>query len=164
MRVLTTRHASALLTQLRDGAPLSILLPALGFSDAVRIGGREIQRLGLPHAPAVARLAARGSLRALVCEWDEAPVDRGAVLRAARQIARERATLHWVILAHWRAACTLMICAPAIGETTATAALQVDLTQPRASDAETIAALAADLSGPEMAVHLRWREALGREA
>jgi len=130
----------------------------------VRVGGREIRRLGLPSAPAMVRLAARGSLRALVCEWDDGPVERDAVVRAARQLAREGSALHWVMLARWRSGRAATICAPAISESSATASLHVDLTQPRASDAETVAALAADLSGPDVAVHLRWREALGRDA
>lgn len=164
MRVLTTRDAAALLARLGDGAPLSTLLPVLGFTESVRVGGREIRRLGLPSAPAMVRLAARGSLRALVCEWDDGPVERDAVVRAARQLAREGSALHWVMLARWRSGRAATICAPAIGESSATASLHVDLTQPRASDAETVATLAADLSGPDVAVHLRWREALGRDA
>ncbi|MFM9013602.1 MAG: hypothetical protein ACKORK_08475 [Gemmatimonadota bacterium] len=161
--MLTTRDAAALLARLGDGAPLSTLLPILGFTESVRVGGREIRRLGLPSAPAMVRLAARGSLRALVCEWDDGPVERDAVVRAARQLAREGSALHGVMLARWRSGRAATICAPAIGESSATASLHVDLTQPRASDAETVAALAADLSGPDVAVHLRWREALGRD-
>ena len=163
MRVLTTRDAAALLARLGAGAPLSILLPALGFADPLRLSRREHRRLGLPGTPTEVRLAARGSLRALVCEWDDAPVARDALLRAARQLAREGSTSQWVVLARWRAARAVTIGAPAIGDAGPTAALHLDLAQLRASDAETVAALAADLRGPEVALHLRWREALGRD-
>ncbi len=161
--MLTTRDAFALLARLGDGAPLRSLLPALGFQDTLPIDGRERRRLGLPAGSATVCLAARGSLRALVCEWDDGPATHDAIVRTARQLAREGSTLHWLMLARWRAAQAVTICAPALGETTPTATLHLDLSHLRASDAETVAALAADLTGPAIAVHRRWRAALGRE-
>jgi hypothetical protein len=169
--VLTTRDAARLLAAAGHSAPLASLTSPLGFAEPIPLPARELARLGIADDRPRARIAALGeTLRALLLEWDEGPPLRERIIGPARRTARAAPGLHWIIVARHTTRRELLLAAPAPGDTHALPALVVETTQLRESDAETFAVLAAAgrassaQPGDALLLHLRWREALGRDA
>lgn len=164
--MLTTRDAARLLAAAGHGAPLASLTTPLGFAEPLPLPARELARFGLADDRPRAKVAgARGSLRALLLEWDEGPPLRERVVPIARRLAHATPGLHWLVVARHTARHELLLAAPALEAHGALAALIVEPGQVRESDAETFAVLAAAHDeGHAPLQHLRWRELLGRDA
>lgn len=164
--MLTIRDAARLLAAALHGAPLAALTDALGFGTPRPLHPRDLPRLGVTDAPrAAAVTAGPGALRALLLEWDAGPPTPDRVPAIARAIARQGPQHHWLLVARHAVRGELLVAAPAAAARGALPALVVAASI-RESDAETFAALAAagGASDPAALVHLRWREALGRDA
>ena len=173
--MLTTRDAARLLAAAGHEAPLASLSSALGFAEPLRILPRDIARLGIDDVPRETRVAAgHDSLRALLVEWDSGPALRDRIAATARAVARRSPGHYWVVIARHSARRELLVAAPDATSRGAVPALVMEPQHLRESDAETFAALsaAADVGDSSTTartrtatlVHLRWREALGREA
>jgi methylase of polypeptide subunit release factors len=164
LRVFTSRDAASLLTELARGAPLSTLGAALGFGDPLPLDRAARTRLGL--AANLRRVRVQpgpGTLRALLITTDALP-EAEWLSRLARGVARGAPERAWLILALDAAATQLSIAAPSADARTPLALYTMSLGQLRESDAETLAALVGCREGPDLMVHLRWRETLGRTA
>lgn len=164
--MLTTRDAARLLAAAGHGAPLASLTTPLGFAEPLPLPARELARFGLADdRPRIRVAGGRGSLRALLLDWDEGPPLRERVVPIARRLAHETPGLHWLVVARQAARRELLIAAPSPEARGALAALVVEAAHLRESDAETFAVLAsAHDGGHEPLQHLRWRELLGRDA
>lgn len=171
--MLTTRDAARLLAAAGHEAPLASLSTALGFSAPLRIHPRDVARLGVEDTPRDTHIAAgRGTLRALLVEWDAGPALRDRIAGVARSVAARSPGHHWLVIARHRVRGEVLLAAPETASRGALPALVMEARQLRESDAETFATLtaAADLGladgGPRSAalIHLRWRETLGRDA
>lgn len=159
--MLTTRDAARLLV----AADQSALLRVLGFRPSLPVPRATRRRLGLDDAAAKVRIAAGvGAVRALVVEWQGATALRERAAALCRSLARESPALLWLLVARDGARHELVLAAPAPAGRAATAALRVDTDRVLESDAETLAALAAQPQDSEGLLHLRWREILGRDA
>jgi len=165
--VLTTRDAARLLAAAGHSAPLASLIAPLGFAEPLPLPARDVARLGIADDRPRARIAANGeSLRALLLEWDDGPPLRERILGPARRTARAAPGLQWIIVARHTTRRELLIAAPAPEDGATLPALVIETAQLRESDAETFAVLAAagGDAGDALLRHLRWREALGRDA
>jgi hypothetical protein len=79
-------------------------------------------------------------------------------------IARHAPECLWLLLTERTTDGALTIAVPPPSGTGAVPSLLIDRTQLRESDAESFAALAGAAEGPDLMVHARWRESLGRDA
>jgi hypothetical protein len=173
--VLSTNDAARLLAAAgpgahsrtsRDGHTVDAVLAiarTLGFRDAPRLPRATARRIGLAEGCAVRVAEGDGPLRALLVEWrDRAPL-RERASSLARMLAQESASLHWLLVARDAERHTVLIAAPATAGRGPTPALVVDTRAVFASDAETLAALAAAQGEHGSLRHLRWSEILGRD-
>lgn len=164
MRVFTSRDAATLLSGLAHGVPLSTLSAALGFGAPLPLHKAARRRLGLdPTLRQVQIVAGPGTLRALLVSTERGlPADTHAgIARALVRGAPERA---WLLIMQDAAHTQLSITAPATDPRASLPSYTIALAQVRESDAETLAALVGCREGPDLMVHLRWRETLGRTA
>jgi hypothetical protein len=162
--VLTPRDAARLLTD-PDSSRTTALVAALGFAAPLTLDRSIGRRLGLGTAIRGPQLAVgRGTLRALIVQVPDADAPEVEAAALARTLARQAPECLWLVIAERRTDGVLTICAPPPGGTGAVPALVVDRTQLRESDAETLSALVGAAEGPDLMVHARWRETLGRDA
>lgn len=163
--MLTTRGAAQLLAGVRRAEDLPRLVEALGFAAPLTLARRDRRRLGIaPDWGWVAVAPREGTLRALVADGPCGGAGaRGRITELCRGLVRGAPDRRWMVVAHDAQGGSTTIAVPA-PDGRAIAALTVEPGQVRGSDGDTLAALAAVGDGPDALVHLRWREALGREA
>lgn len=159
--MLTTNEAGILLRGAGRG-PLSPLLRVLRFGAPVALGRRIAGELGSRDLRAEVA-AGPGTTRALVVEWDAHGDLREEGARLCRALASNAPTRLWLVVARDRGRQVLLIAAPPAAGRGTTQALLVDTRHVRASDADTLAALAAAATEEGALLHTRWREILGRD-
>lgn len=159
--------ATELLRRAEHAARLVSLAAELGFTArAERLDASLRAELRLPAAVASARLIrGTGALRALVVELAPGASPRDALAAIARSLSITSPHCIWLVLG-----CSTFSPALFIGAWLAhkgqqsVRALVVDRHHVYASDAETLCALESARSGPDVLVHSRWLEILGRDA
>ena len=140
-------------------------MAALGFAAPLTLDRSIVRRLGLGPELRGTRLAVgRGTLRGIIVQVPDAAAPEPAAAAIARSLARQAPECLWLVFAERNTDGVLTICAPPPGGSGAVPALVVDRAQLRASDAETFSALVGAAEGPDLMVHARWRETLGRDA
>lgn len=161
--MLTTRDAARLLAH-PDASRTEALVVALGFAQTIPLDRAIARRLGLGPNVRSARLGVgRGTLRALVVQVSDA-AENSAIAAMARTLARQAPECLWLLFIERAHDGTLTIAVPPPSGTGAVPALLVDRAQLRESDCDSFAALAGAAEGPDLMVHARWRESLGRDA
>ena len=119
-------------------------------------------RLGLPDAIANPHVAnGAGALRALVFEVRG---DLRPAIEAAAGALAARPALLWMLVGMSRDGATAIAAVDSSGSRARVASLTLRQSSIVASDAETACALAAAVAGPDLLIHLRWLEILGRDA
>ena len=167
--MLSTRAAAALLADRSATAP-EALCAALGIAAApLPLDDAALGELGLDGIARGRIARGAGALRALLVELDDERPLREWVRRIASHLAARTPHLLWLLVARHRRTGELAVAAwSAERATPRTASLAVHPERVVASDAETVAALAAaaqDAAGDDdPAVHARWIEILGRDA
>ncbi len=163
--MLTTSSAARLLASIRSRDDLPRLTRELGFAPPLPLGRGARDRFGIGADVSGVRVAAAGnSLRALLVEWiTDGPDASERVGALGRAVARGAPGMRWLVVARDARTGEVVLAAPSPDGRSASA-LRVEPAQVRASDADTLAALAACAPGPDSLVHLRWRETLGRDA
>jgi len=184
LRVFTSRDAATLLTGLARGAPLSTLGAALGFAEPLPLDKPTRRRLGLEAtvgrvqiqpgpgtlrallitANAALATVVRGTAPARVAQATLQSADSASVATLARAVARAAPERGWLLLHLDATAQRLSIAAPPSDARSTVPVYSLNLGELRESDAETLAALVGCREGPDLMVHLRWRETLGRTA
>lgn len=164
MRVFTSRDAATLLSGLTRGASLSSLSAALGFDAPLPLDRAARRRLGIDALPKRVHVApGPGTLRALLVTTD-GPSSAEWMSSTARALVRGAPERAWLLIAADTSHTQLSVAAPPTDLRAAVPLYSIALAQLRESDAETIAALVGCREGPDLMVHLRWRETLGRTA
>lgn len=164
MRVFNSRDAATLLSGLARGAPLSTLSSVLGFGAPLSLDKATRRRFGLDASlRRVQIVPGPGTLRALLVSAD-APLAADKLNGIARALVRGAPERAWMLLALDTAQSQLNIAAPSNDLRAGQPNYSIALEQLRESDAETLAALVGCREGPDLMVHLRWRETLGRTA
>ena len=164
MRVFTSRDAATLLSGLTRGASLSSLSAALGFDAPLPLDRAARRRLGIDALPKRVHVApGPGTLRALLVTTD-GPNSAEWMSSTARALVRGAPERAWLLIAADTSHTQLSVAAPPTDLRAAVPLYSIALAQLRESDAETIAALVGCREGPDLMVHLRWRETLGRTA
>ncbi|MBI2407975.1 MAG: N-6 DNA methylase, partial [Gemmatimonadetes bacterium] len=163
--MLTITDAAALLQRATDRRGRVALLRTLGFRvPAGTLDADAMRRLGLDDSVRRVGVAAGdGAMRALVLDVPPSASLRDTAGRTARRIASRSPELLWLVLAAQRTG-EMALVIPAPGGATAAAALLVEPSRIRPSDAESLAALEGGRSDSDLDTHLRWRETLGRDA
>ena len=159
------RHAAALLARTRLFRDIEPLVAPLGFQAALPLDAPSRTALGLNGAVRrAAVLTGQGTLRALALEIREGVSLHDELAQTARRLAARSPQLLWIVVASHPATHALVIAVPAPGARARVAALSVNTLRVVDSDAETFAAMVAASDGPDVLVHHRWRELLGRDA
>lgn len=163
--MLTITDAAALLQRTSDRRGRIALLRTLGFrAPTGELDAESMRRLGLDEALRRVEVAAGpGALRALSLEVPMSASLRECAGRAARRVASRAPELLWVVLASQRSG-ALALVIPTPGGAMHSSALVVESTDVRPGDAESFAALEGGCGDSDLDTHLRWREALGRDA
>jgi hypothetical protein len=165
--VLSLRTASTLLRASDGLARLDRIASELGFR-----GRREVltpscrSQLGLPRSVRRAHLIpGEGALRSLAIEFNEALSAREVLQRVAATLSRRTPHCLWLVLGATQQSSTTIIGTWLPGRSGCRVrALVVDREHVYGSDAETLCALAAATEGPDVLVHTRWQEVLGRDS
>ncbi|HKG92382.1 MAG TPA: N-6 DNA methylase [Gemmatimonadaceae bacterium] len=168
--MLRLRSAAALLQAAATADALAPLLAEVGFpAPPLPLDADARRALGLPDELREVRVArGPGALRALACEVDcgRRPL-RECVARAAGRLAARAPQLLWLVAAAERGGSGLVVAAWSAERTPPrVVSLVVDRAGVVDSDAETLCALAAAAAGggPDVMVHERWLDVLGRES
>jgi len=163
--VLTVADAAALLQRATDRRGRLALLRALGFSAPVLpLGIETARRLGIDDDVRQCEVVeGADALRAIVLDVPGDASLRECASRMARRLATRTPELLWLVFAVRRHD-DIALVVPAPGGGSAAAALCLDPRQVRPSDAESFAALEGARGENGFDTHLRWREALGRDA
>lgn len=159
--------ASELLRRAENAARLVGLASELGFtSRPERLSSSLRAELRLPAAIANARLVqGTGALRALIVELVPGAAARDVLTGMARSLSVTAPHCIWLVLGCSTSSASVFIGAwLARRGQPSVRALVVDRHHVYASDAETICALEASRFGPDVLVHGRWLEILGRDA
>lgn len=159
--------ATELLRRAENAARLASLAVELGFTArGERLDSALRAELRLPATAASARLIrGTGALRALIVELGAGAVPRDALTSIARSLSLTSPHCIWLVLGCSTSGPTLFIGAwLAHKGQQSVRALVVDRHHVYASDAETLCALVAARFGPDVLVHSRWLEILGRDA
>jgi hypothetical protein len=164
--VFTARDAVTLLAGLGPGTSLAPLAAALGFGPPIALDRRTLRQLGIATIASKVHVAeGSGTLRALLVALapsSESLPERVATL--ARGLARAVPERSWLLLVRDQASSSIALAAPSSDARHPVPLHVLDSQQLRESDAETLAALVACTDAPDLLVHLRWRETLGRSA
>lgn len=163
--MLTVTDAAALLQRTSDRRGRVALLRLLGFhAPTGELDAETSRRLGLDEALRRVEVAAgSGTLRALLIDVPTAVPLRESAGREARRVASRAPELLWVVLA-WQRPGALALVIPTPGGASHASAIVVDSANVRPGDAESLLALEGALGDSDLDTHLRWREALGRDA
>ncbi|HEX6251950.1 MAG TPA: DNA methyltransferase [Gemmatimonadaceae bacterium] len=159
--------ATELLCRAESAARLAGVAAELGFTArAERLDASLRAELRLPATVATARLIrGTGALRALVVELAPGATPRDALTAIARSLSLTSPHCIWLVLGCSRSSAALFIGAwLAQKGQQSVRALVVDRHHVYASDAETLCALEAARFGPDVLVHSRWLEILGRDS
>lgn len=165
--MLTSRDAARLLAALTDPRALVTVTESLGFATPVRLDRHGRRRLALGEDVAQAAVAPRAdTLRALLLHVAAPTADALAATATAacRNVVRHAPERCWLVLVRDASSRRLAIAAAPPDLQAAVPLHVIDPTQLRESDAETFAALVGTRDGPDLLVHHRWRETLGRTA
>jgi hypothetical protein len=164
--VLTVARAALLLQDAADLPRLAALARAVGCDGPVAdLDRAACEALGIASYVEGARVVAgRGALRALTAVAPPGGGTRERVVRLASQVAARSPYLAWLVLVAERDGATRAIACPRIAGARVTAVI-ARRDQVLESDAETVRAIAAAATdGPDVLVHQRWHEVLGRDA
>lgn len=163
--MLNVTEACALLQRTTDRRGRVALLRVLGFhSPAGELDPDAAGRLGLDAALRRVEVAAGpGALRALLVDLPASAPLRESAGRAARRVASRAPELLWVVLASQRSG-ALALVIPTPGGAGHASAIVVEPANVRPGDAESLVALEGARGDSDLDTHLRWREALGRDA
>ncbi len=166
----TVRSAAVALTDARSPHAVLELAVALGFAAPARALDDEARgSLGLDAPGTIVSVArGRGRLRAILVTIDPgSPPIRDAITRLAHGLARRAPHLAWLAVVAERDDRHIALATWSVERTPPqTAALVVDRTCVRDSDAETLRALCGALGDVEEnaeAIHARWLTILGRD-
>ena len=162
------RAAAQLLSSVSSVDSLAPIAAALGCRGSpLPLGRGTADALGIGEWAAEARIAAGpGALRALLCECIHPRGLREGVSAIAARLSTRAPHLLWALLAVAREHDGLVLASwSADRARPRIVALVVDRTRVVDSDAETLCALAAaGAEGPDVMIHARWLEILGRDA
>ena len=163
--MLTSRAAHSLLAALVRPSGAPPVLKALGFGTVARLDAVTARALGVDaHAKGGVLARRAGTLRAIALVAHTHPV-REIVESCTARLAARAPEFRWMVLAVASAGDAAALSTFVEGESRPRrATLWLDPRQPRESDAETLAAVAAAASGEDILVHARWHEILGRDA
>ncbi|MDP1890790.1 MAG: N-6 DNA methylase [Gemmatimonadaceae bacterium] len=163
--MLTITDAAALLQRTSDRRGRIALLRTLGFhAPAGELDSDTARRLGLDDALRRVEVAAGpGTLRALLLDVPTSAPLRESAGRAARRVASRAPELLWIVLASQRPG-ALALVIPTPGGASHASAIVVEPANVRPGDAESFVALEGARGDSDLDTHLRWREALGRDA
>ncbi|MBA3853233.1 MAG: hypothetical protein C0503_02400 [Gemmatimonas sp.] len=163
--MFSTRDAAAALAALTDSRELPALCALLGFDIPMRLDRKTLVRLSLGDDIAMAMVAPRADiLRALLLRiphCDDPAARSSAICRALVRSAPEHC---WLVVVQVEDPARVVIAAPSPDARAIVPLCVIDPASTRESDAETLAALVGSREGPDVLVHLRWRETLGRTA
>ena len=165
--MLTLRAASHLLATADSLDALGILVAALGCNDPPAPLDRIARAaLGIPDDVRDVRIArGTGTLRALLIEVSPTGSLRDVLARIAARLASRAPYLLWMVAAIHRPSAQIALASWSADRVPPRlAALLCDRAHVVESDAETLCALAAASQGPDVMVHARWLELLGRES
>ncbi len=165
--MLTSRDAATLLAALTTPRALVSIADALGFATPIRLDRHSRQRLALGDDAARALVAPRAdTLRALLLHATAATPEALAARATAicRSVVRHAPERCWLVLVRDESTQRIAIAAAPPDLQAAVPLHVIDPAQLRESDAETFAALVGSRDGPDLLVHHRWRETLGRTA
>jgi hypothetical protein len=164
--VLTAREAAGLLAGTHNWELLGRLGEALGFPPLEEMDQRTAEALGagdLGQRPRVA--AGTGALRMLALCVPRSRGARETLVALARCLALRTPQVLWCVAVVERDGPSLAVgCWSIERHPPRTAALVVDRAAVTDSDVETLLGLAAAAAGPDLLVHARWMETLGRSA
>ena len=163
--MLTVSDAAALLQRTSDRRGRVALLRTLGFhAPTGELDADTARRLGLDDTLRRVEVAAGpGALRALLLDVPPSAPLREIAGRAARRVASRAPELLWVVLASQRPG-ALALVIPSPGGASHAAAMMAEPANVRPGDAESFVALEGARGDSDLDTHLRWREALGRDA
>ncbi|MDQ2765954.1 MAG: N-6 DNA methylase, partial [Gemmatimonadota bacterium] len=165
--MLALRSAAQLLAAASDVDSLAAIAAAAGFTASPLPFDAEARTaLGVRELACDARIiAGSGTLRALLVECPARLPLRESVSTIAARLAARSPHLLWLVVAARRESAELAIVAWSSGRTAPrVSALMVDRAQVLASDALTLASLAATSDAADVLTHASWLEVLGREA
>jgi hypothetical protein len=163
--VLTIPAATRLLAQARDVSGLLAIARTCGFDgEPAELDGAARSALGL-HATVRATRVVEGPgiLRALCAEVRDGALTRDAVAQMAIRLQQRSPFTLWLVLFCERKSIAAIATA-VIAPRRHASVLVVDRSRIVDSDAETLRSLAGAHEGPDLLVHGRWCELLGREA
>jgi len=165
--VLALRSAAQLLASASDVSSLAAIASAAGFTTpSLPLDAEARAALGVRDVACDARIVAgAGTLRALLVECPaRLPLRESVSILIARLAARSPHLL-WLVIAARREAAELAIIAWSSERAAPkVSALIVDRAHVLASDALTLASLAATSDAADVLTHASWLEVLGREA
>ena len=165
--MLTLRAASHLLATADSLDALANLVATLGCEEApAPLDAATRAALGIPDDVRDVRIArGPGTLRALLIEVSATATLREVLTRLAARLASRAPHLLWMVAGLHRPSAQVALASwSAERVPPRLAALLWDREHVVDSDAETLCALAAAGEGPDVMVHARWLELLGRES
>ena len=158
----TLREFAERLQQLRSYRDVQRVASLLDFGEplAVDAGGRR--HLGLdPRVRRASIAPGAGTLRFLVLDASLADWTRAELAALCRQVAVRAPHLLWLVAVVTRDSRAVVFAAPSAGSRVPLLRVEPDRVLP--SDAETLVAVHNARQGPDVLVHHRWAEVLGRE-
>lgn len=145
-----------------DGDVLERLPAFLGFGLPARLDEGTQRLIGVPGELASVRIApGPGTTRLLLAVAGETRSARDATTRVAASLSRRAPHFLWLVAISIEQCEELVVAA---WHAAGIAALVVDRRRPRSSDLDTLGAVRDAMTGPDLLIHQRWIEILGREA
>ncbi len=163
--MLTLPAATRLLSQSLDVAGLLTVARACGFTGAAsELDAAARRSLGLSGLRTARVVEGPRTLRALCAEIHSGVLTREFAAQIAGHLQKRSPFALWLVFLTDRGGSHAAISAAVIAPRRRASVLLVDRTHIVDSDAEAVRALAATADGPDLLVHARWCELLGREA
>jgi len=164
--VLTLAAASRLLEESASAEGLTALAHVCGFREPPATLDADARRaLGLTGDVAGARVhEGRGVLRAMSLRFRRGQLTRDAIAAATVRLQQRSPFSLWLVIAAEPGGQAVAIASAGGASRLKAALLLAQTAHVLDSDAETLRALSAAADGPELLVHARWCEILGREA
>ncbi len=158
----TLRDFADRLARLRSYRDALSLAELFAFDEPAPLDAPSRRQLGLDVRVRRASIASgAGTLRLLVVDAAFGDWTRTELASACARVALRAPHLLWLIVVVARETRGVVFAAPAVGAKVSL--LRVDPDRVLPSDAETLAALFSARSGPDVLVHHRWAEVLGRD-
>ena len=165
--MLSLRNAAALLARCDSSAAARPLLAQLGFATELPVSDalRASLQLDARHLGAQLHVGP-GALRAFVVELAAGAAFAELTAALTRRLASRAPHVLWIVATMQREPAMLAISTPRGAPTHGVATMLVERSHVYDGDAETLASLAAVpwAGAPDLTVHSRWVELLGREA